>query len=112
MNKHNKILLRFIKQVFLGLLGFGKSLASVFKVPVCKQWTISLNNEWCLAGPMLINLKSKELHYYLPMVSLDRRNRSCNNLDNLDNLSNKTGDVNLNVFDVIAGKNKSYFMWF
>ena len=37
MNKHNKILLRFIKQVFLGLLGFGKSLASVFKVPVCKQ---------------------------------------------------------------------------
>ena len=108
--------------MFLGLLGFGKSLASVFKVPVCKQWTISLNNEWCLAGPMLINLKSKELRYYLPMVNLDRRNRSCNNLDNLDNLSNKiceyfkiankTGDVNLNVFDVIAGKNKSYFMWF
>ena len=36
-----------------------------------------------LATPTLIDSNSTELHYYPFMVTLDRRNGSCNTLDDL-----------------------------
>ena len=53
------------------------------KVSGCTK-CISLNNEPCLAIPTLTDLNSKSEFYCYPfMVSLDRYNRSCNNLDGL-----------------------------
>ena len=61
-------MLRFIKQMFIGLLSFGRSLVS--ELMKC----VSINNELCLARSYLIDLNSNELHYCLFMVSLYRSN--------------------------------------
>ena len=63
---------------------------------------------------MVINLRSnksgQELHYYPFAVKLDRCIGSCNSLNDLSNkvcVSNKTGDLNLSVFNMMTGINKS-----
>ena len=83
----------FIKQAFIVLLSFSRSLATKY---------ISLNNEPCLARPTLIDLNSDELSrglfHYSFMISLGRVGGSCNTLDDLSNricLPNKTEDMNL-----------------
>ena len=58
----------------------------------------------------LLNLRpnecSQEFHYYPFAVKLDRCARSCN-LSNKIYVPNKTEDLNLSVFNMIAGMNKS-----
>ena len=64
---------------------------------------MSLKSEACLST--LIGLNGNELHYYPFMVSLDRSNRGCSTFDDLPSrtcVPNKTEDVNLNVFNMIA----------
>ena len=63
--------------------------------------------------PTLINLHpneySQELHYYLFVVKLDRFVGGCNTLDGLSNkvcVPNKTGDLNLSVFNMITITNE------
>ena len=67
-----------------------------------------------MTQPALINLHpseySKELHYYQFAVYLDRCVKCGNTLDDLCKqacIPNKTEDLNVNVFNMIAGINES-----
>ena len=56
------------------------------------------------------NEYSQEFHYYPLAVKLDRCVGSCNTLNELTNkvcVPNKTEDLNLSVFNMIAGINES-----
>ena len=75
---------------------------------------VLLTNQKCITQPTLINLHpseySQEFHYFPFAVKLDRRAGSCNTLNDLSNtvcVPNKTGDLNLSVFNIITGINKS-----
>ena len=51
---------------------------------------------------------SQKFHYYSFEVKLDRCVGSCNTLNDLSNkvfIANKTGDLNLSVFNMITGIN-------
>ena len=63
---------KFIKQDFIALLRFSRSLATKHE---------SLNNELCVTRPVFIDLNPDQLHYYPFMASLDRLNGICNTLD-------------------------------
>ena len=74
----------------------------------------SLINQRCQIEPTLINLHpneyNQEFHYYLFAIKLDRCVGSCNTLSDLSNevcIPNKTEDLNLNVFSMITGINRS-----
>ena len=60
---------RLIRQVFIGLLCFSRSLAIKYG---------SLNNKPCMIRPTLIDLNPIELNYYPFMISLDKYSGSCN----------------------------------
>ena len=75
---------------------------------------LSLTNQKCTTQTTLISLHfneySQELHYYLFAVKLDRCVGSCNTLNDLSIkvcVSNKTEDLNLSVFNMNTGINKS-----
>ena len=75
---------------------------------------VSLSNQKCKIQPTLINLHpneySQEFHYYSFTVKLDRCVGSCNTLNDLSNkacVPNKTEDLNLSVFNMIARINQS-----
>ena len=75
---------------------------------------VSLSNQKCMIQPTLINIHpneySQEFHYYPFFVKLDRCVGSCNTLNDLSNnvcVPNKTEDLNLSVFNMIAGINES-----
>ena len=55
-------MLSFIKQVFIELLSFNRSLAT--------KW-VSLNYEPCMITPFLINLNLVQLKYYPFVICLD-----------------------------------------
>ena len=72
-----------------------------------------LNNQACMARPTLINLnankRNQRLRYYPFVVSLNRCDGSCNTFDDLSiriSVPNKTEDVNLNVFNMVAAINE------
>ena len=58
-----------IKEVPIVLLSFSSSLATK---------CLSLNDEPCMVRPTLIDFNHVELKYYPLMISLDKRNGSCN----------------------------------
>ena len=102
-----------LKQVFIVLLRFSRSLASIDNVPDHAKF-ISLNNEQCMTQPTLINLHPNKyiqgLRYYPFGVNLYRCMGSCNTLNDLSNricFPNKTKDLNLSVFNMITGINES-----
>ena len=70
-------MLSFIKQVFIVLLGFIESLAHVAKISDQTK-CLSLNDEPCMVRPILTDLNSVEVKYYLFMISLDKCTGSCN----------------------------------
>ena len=70
-------MLSFIKQVFIVLLGFIESLAHVGKISDQTK-CLSLNDEPCMVRPILTDLNSVEVKYYLFMISLDKCTGSCN----------------------------------
>ena len=85
-----------IKQVFIVLLSFGKSLATKF---------MALNNEPCMIRPTLIDLNSVGLNCYTFMISLDKCDGSYNAADDLSKkicVPSKTNDVNVKAFNVIT----------
>ena len=69
---------------------------------------ISLSNQKCSIQPTLINLHpneySQEFHYYPFAIKLDKCVESCNTTLYVPN---KTEDLNLSVFNMITGINKS-----
>ena len=75
---------------------------------------ISLSNQKCKIQPTLINLHPNEyshpFHYEPLLVKSDKCFGSCNTINNLSNkvcVSNKTEDLNLSVFNMMAGINES-----
>ena len=73
-----------------------------------------LSNEKCKIQTTLINLHSneygQEFHYHSFAVKLDRFAGSCNTPNELSNkvcVPNKTKDLNLSLFNMIAGINES-----
>ena len=96
-----------IKKIFIGLLS---SIVNASNHTKC----IFLSNGKCMIQPTLINLHpneySQEFHYYPFAVKLDRCVGSCNTLNDLSNkacVPNKTEDLNLSVFNMIARINQS-----
>ena len=63
--------------MFIVLLGFIESLAHVAKISDQTK-CLSLNDEPCMARPILTDLNSVEVKYYLFMISLDKCTGSCN----------------------------------
>ena len=97
----------FIKKIFIGLLASVVTASSHTKC-------VPLSNQKCTTQPTIINLHLNEytqgLHYYPFAVNLDRCVRSCNTLNGLYNkvcVPNKKEDLNLSVFNMIAGINES-----
>ena len=73
-----------------------------------------MTNQKYMTQPTLFNLHpnefSLEFHYYPFAVKLDRCVGSCNTLNDLSKkvcVPNKTENLNLNLFNMIAGINKS-----
>ena len=103
----HKIMFGLIKKIFIGLL-----IGLVNGSNLTKR--VSLSNQICMIQPTPINLHlneySQELHNYLFAVQLDRYVGSCNALNDLSNkvcVPNKTDDLNLSVFNMIAEINES-----
>ena len=97
----------FIKKKFIVLLA---GIVNVSNYTKC----VFLSNQKCEIQPTLINLHpsecNQELHYYPFVVKLDKCAGSCNTLNDLPNrvcVPNKTKDLNLSVFNMIAGINES-----
>ena len=95
-----------IKEAFLGLLTDIVSASNHAKY-------VLLSNKKCMIQPTLINLHpneyGQEFHYYPFGVKLDRCVGSFNTLKDLSNevhVPNKTEDLNLMVFNMIAGINE------
>ena len=87
---------RTIKKTFILLLA---SIVNASNHRKC----ISLSNKKCEIQPTLINL-------HLFAVKLDRCAESCNTLNDLSNkvyVTNKAEDLNLTMFNMIAGINES-----
>ena len=90
----------FIKQIIVALLSLSGSLTTKY---------VSLNNEPYMTRPMVVNLNPVQLNYYLFMISLDKRNGSCNLVDDSSakiSVSNKTRDANDKVFNMITRINE------
>ena len=106
-NTWYKIIFRLIKKIFMGLL---ISILNASNHTKC----VSLSRQKCKIQPTLINLHpneyNQELHYYPFAVKLDRCVGSCNTVNDLSNnvcVPNKTEDLNLNVSNMIRGRNES-----
>ena len=75
---------------------------------------VLLSNQKFMIEPTLINLHpneySQEFHYYPFTFKLDRCIGGCNTLNDLSGkicIPNKIEDLNVNVFNMIPGKNES-----
>ena len=96
-----------IEKISIGLL---TGIVSAFKHTKC----VLLSDQKCMIRPAIANLHpheySQEFHYYPFAFKLDRCVGSCNTLNGLSNnvyVPNKTEYLNLNVFNMITGINKS-----
>ena len=96
-----------IKKIFIGLLTGQVNRSN-------NAQCVSLSNQKYMIQPTLINLNpnecSQEFRYYPFPVKIDRCVGSCNTLNDLSNkicVPNKTEDLNLSVFNMIAGINES-----
>ena len=103
---------KLIKKVFIALLSFIRSLASVAKACNHAKY-ISWKNQLCMTRLTVTDLNTYGhnlgLCYYSFMVHLDRYEGICNVLDDLSSkicVLNKTEDVNLNVFNMRTRINK------
>ena len=70
---------------------------------------VSLINEPCINKPTFSDFNTVELNYYQFIVSLNKCSGSCNTVDDLFTKtcgSNKTRDLNVKLFNMIATTNK------
>ena len=75
---------------------------------------VSLSNQKCMIQPTIFKFRSnkysQQFHYYPFLVKLDRCAGSFNNINDLSNkvcVPNKTENLNLSVFNMIAGIDES-----
>ena len=102
----NNIMYSLIKQVFIILLNFSKSL-----ITKC----VSLKDEPCTVRPTLTDLNPVELKYYPFMIILDKFSGSCNVLSPkicvLENKNKKNQQkTNVKAFNMITNKNEAKTM--
>ena len=104
---------RLIKQVFMSLLSFSGTFASMANVSNITT-VMSLNNHQYVTRRTLIDLNPGEYNqgfwYLIFIVKLDRWNWSCNALDDPSSricIANKTEDLNLNVLNMGIRINES-----
>ena len=90
-----------IKQVFIVLLSFCKSLATK---------CLFLNDEPCMVRPTLIDMNHVELKYHPFMISLNECTRSCNVLSTKMYTPKETKDINVKAFNMITNKNEAKAM--
>ena len=95
-----------IKTIVIRLLS---GLVNAFNHTKC----VSLSNQKCITQPILINLYAnewiQEFHYYPFAIKLEICLGNCNTLNNLSNKGsgpNKLEDLNISVFNMIAGINE------
>ena len=93
--------------MFIVILSFSSSLAYVPKV---RTKCLSLNDEPCIVRPTVIDLNPVDLKYYPLMISLDKCGRSCYVLSPKIYLPQKTKDINVKVFNMIANKSEAKTM--
>ena len=105
-NMYYQIMFGLIKKILMGL---------VINIVNASNYTkyVSLSNQKCEIQPTLTNLHpneySQEFYYYSLPVKLDRCVGGCNTLNDLTTkvcIPNKTEDLNLSVFNIIAGINE------
>ena len=90
-----------VKQVFIVLLSFSRSLATK---------CVSVNNEPCRTRPTLIDLNHVKFNYYPFRTSLDKCNESRNAIDDSSTkicILSETKGVNVKVFNMITRINKT-----
>ena len=90
-----------IKQVFIVLLSFRKSLVTKY---------VSLNNEKYMIIPFQVDLNTVDLKYYPFMISLDKCNGNCNFVNELSMricVQNKTKYVNVNLSNMITNRSEA-----
>ena len=71
---------------------------------------ISMNNQPCLVRVTLIDVNLDELHYYLFVISMNRCDGSCSTVEDPFGgicVPNRMEDVNLKLFNMIKGINRS-----
>ena len=100
-------MLELMKKLLFGLL---TDMVSASNNTKC----VLLCNQKCMIQPTLINLHpneySQEFHYYPFAIKIYRCVGSCNTLNDLSNkvcVPNRTEYLNLSIFDMITGENKS-----
>ena len=100
-------MLELMKKLLFGLL---TDMVSASNNTKC----VLLCNQKCMIQPTLINLHpneySQEFHYYPFAIKIYRCVGSCNTLNDLSNkvcVPNRTEHLNLSIFDMITGENKS-----
>ena len=91
-----------IKQVFIVLLSFSKSLERD------RTECLYLNGKPCMISSTLIDLDPVELKYYPFMISLDKFSGSCNVLSPKTCVPKETKDINVKVFNI--NKNEAKIM--
>ena len=87
-----------IKQVFIALLSFSKSLATR---------CLFLNDEPCMVRSTLIDLNPFDLKYYPFMISLDKCTGSCNVLSPKICIATETKYIKVKAFNVIINKSET-----
>ena len=98
-----------IKQVFIVLLNFNSSFASIPKVSDQTK-CLSLSDETCIVIPILIDLHPVELKYYPFMISLDKCDGSCSVLSLKICVPKVTKDIDFKLFIMVLNKNEAKTM--
>ena len=92
---------RSIKQVLIVILSFGGSSTVKF---------VSLNNETCMARPIIFILNLREFNYYPFSTSLDKCNGICDGVDDLPAkiyVPSEIKDGNVKVLNMITRTNEA-----
>ena len=87
-----------IKQVLIVLLRFSESLAIK---------CLFLNDEPCMARPILIDMNPVQLKCYLFIISLNKWTGSSDVLSPKICVPKKTRDINVKAFNLITTKNEA-----
>ena len=102
VNNDIKTMFWLIKQLFVALLSFSRSLATK-----CESL---ISNKPRITRFTIIDLNPIELNYYLFMVILNKCNGSCNvaaDLSTIICVLSETNDVNVKVFNMITRLNEA-----
>ena len=91
-------MLSLIKQVFIVLLSFSRTLSTE---------CVPLNDKPCMVTPTLVILNPVELKFYPFMISLDKWSRNCHVLSLKICVPKEKKAINVKAFNMITNKNEA-----